>query len=166
VLRRKLVERGTVLVKKPGKMRWNYKSPEEKVFVSDGTRMYFYEPANNHVTINPVPQQDEPASAALFLTGQGNVVRDFTVSFADGGAADEWRLRLQPKKPQPEYDWLEVTVERKSMQIRALAFADSQGGRSSFQFANVKENVGLTDKTFAFLIPRGADVTYAGRAKE
>ncbi len=42
VLKRKREERGTLLVKKPGKMRWNYKAPDEKVFVSDGVRLIQY----------------------------------------------------------------------------------------------------------------------------
>src|SRR4029453_4150805 len=45
VLRKKLVERGTVMVRKPGKMRWAYKAPEEKLFISDGSKMYMYTPA-------------------------------------------------------------------------------------------------------------------------
>ena len=55
VLRKKLVERGSVFVKKPGQMRWTYKAPEEKVFVSDGTRMYMHTPADNQVIVSPVP---------------------------------------------------------------------------------------------------------------
>jgi outer membrane lipoprotein carrier protein len=166
VLRRKRVESGSVLVKKPGKMRWTYTSPEEKHFVSDGVRMYFHLPATNQVTISQVPEGDEAATAALFLTGKGDLVRDFSISFAEGAAPDERRLRLKPKRRQPEYDWLELTIDRKTMQIRAITAADLQGGRSTFQFSNVKENLGLADKTFAFSVPRGADVTYEGRARQ
>ena len=53
VLRKKLVERGTVIVKKPGKMRWTYKAPEEKVFVSDGAKMYMHMPADKQVIVSP-----------------------------------------------------------------------------------------------------------------
>jgi outer membrane lipoprotein carrier protein len=166
VLRRKRTESGTVVVKKPGRMRWDYKTPEPKLFVSDGTRMYFHLPATNHVTVSPVPQGEEAATAALFLTGKGDILRDFDVALADGASADEWRLKLTPKRRQPEYDWLELRVDRKTMQIRAIAAADAQGGRSTFEFSDIKENIGPADKTFAFSIPRGADVTYEGRAKQ
>src|SRR4029450_788078 len=54
VLRKKLVERGSVMVKKPGKMRWAYKAPEEKLFVSDGARMYMHTPADNQVIVSAV----------------------------------------------------------------------------------------------------------------
>jgi outer membrane lipoprotein carrier protein len=165
VLRRKLVERGTVFVKKPGRMRWHYKAPEEKYFVSDGAQLYFYDPQNNQVTISAVPQDDQAATAVLFLTGKGNLTRDFRVTFAEGGPAGAQALHLEPTHPQAEYDWLELVADAQTLQIRTLVAADRQGGRSTFQFSNFKENVGLTDKTFAFTIPRGAEVIHAGRAK-
>jgi outer membrane lipoprotein carrier protein len=162
ILRKKQTEQGFVQVKKPGKMRWDYKVPEPKVFVSDGRRIYLYVPADNQVIVSPVPEQDQATTAVLFLVGKGNLTRDFTVSYAEGGGSDMYALRLQPKLPERDYDWLQVVVDRRTLQIRSLSAADSQGGRSTFQFSNFKENVGLSDKTFAFKIPRGADVTTNG----
>lgn len=162
VLRKKLVERGTVLIKKPGRMKWTYKAPEEKVFVSDGIRMYMHTPADNQVVVSPVPRDDEATTAVLFLTGKGSLTRDFTVSFADGAAPDTYVLRLQPRLQERDYDWLQLVVDRTTLQLRALTAADKQGTRSTFRFSNFKENVGLSDKTFAFTIPRGADVIQAG----
>src|SRR6476469_9933805 len=110
VLRKKLVERGTVLVKKPGKMRWNYKVPEEKVFVSDGTRMFMHTPADNQVIVSPVPSDDQATTAVLFLTGKGKLTRDFAISFDQAGSADTYALRLLPKLPQRDYDWLQLVA--------------------------------------------------------
>ena len=162
ILRKKQTEQGFVQVKKPGKMRWDYKAPEPKVFVSDGRRIYLYVPADNQVIVSPVPEQDQATTAVLFLVGKGNLTRDFSVSYADGGGPDSYALRLQPKLPERDYDWLQIVVDRRTLQIRSLSAADSQGGRSTFQFSNFKENVGLSDKTFTFKIPRGADVTTNG----
>jgi outer membrane lipoprotein carrier protein len=162
VLRKKLVERGTLLVKKPGKMRWTYKEPEQKVFVSDGIRMYMHTPADNQVIVSAVPGEDQATTAVLFLTGKGRLTRDFIVSFAEGGGPDTYALRLQPKLPERDYDWLQLVVDRKTLQIRSLAASDKQGTHSTFTFSNFKENVGLTDKAFTFTIPRGADVIQAG----
>ena len=162
LLRKKQTERGVVQVKKPGKMRWDYKSPEQKLFLSDGRHIYLHVPADNQVIISNVPEQDEATTAVLFLVGKGNLTRDFTVSYAEGGGPDTYALRLQPKLPERDYDWLQLIVDRKTLQIRSLSAADSQGGRSTFQFSNFKENAGLSDKTFTFKIPRGADVTNNG----
>jgi outer membrane lipoprotein carrier protein len=159
ILRKKQTERGFVQVKKPGMMRWDYQAPEPKVFVSDGRRIYLHIPADNQVVISPVPDQDQATTAVLFLVGKGNLTRDFNVSYAEGGTADTYALRLDPKLPERDYDWLQIIVDRRTLQIKSLSAADAQGGRSTFQFSNFKENVGLPDKTFAFKIPRGADVT-------
>jgi outer membrane lipoprotein carrier protein len=158
VLRRKLTERGVVQVKKPGRMRWDYQSPEKKLFVSDGSDMYLHEVAANQVTVFPVPKGDEAATAVLFLAGKGNVTRDFTVSHAEGATDSTYALRLTPKSPERDYDWLVMLVDRASYQIRSLSAADAQGGRSTFEFSNIRENTGLADRVFTFTIPRGADV--------
>jgi outer membrane lipoprotein carrier protein len=164
VLRKKLVEHGTVMVKKPGKMRWTYKAPEEKVFVSDGVRMYMHTPADNQVIVSPVPTDDQATTAVLFLSGKGQLTRDFTVSLVPGSPAGSYALKLQPKLQERDYDWLQLVVDRTTFQILSLTTADKQGTRSTFTFSSFKENVGLSDKTFAFTIPRGADVIQAGPA--
>src|SRR4029453_17080962 len=135
LLRKKQTERGVVQVKKPGKMRWDYKSPETKVFVSDGHRIYLQVPADNPGDGRPVPEQDQGTTAVLFLVGKGNLTRDFTVSYTDGGGPDTYALRLQPKLPERDYDWLQLVLDRRTLQIRSLTAADSQGGRSTFQFS-------------------------------
>jgi outer membrane lipoprotein carrier protein len=163
VLKRKREERGTLFVKKPGKMRWNYKAPDEKVFVSNGVRLIQFFPAENRALVGPVPDDDQ--AAVLFLAGKGNLVRDFNVSFGQPAAPNSWTLRLEPKQPQQEYDWLEVTAARDTLRLLALTVAEKQGSRSTFTLTNFKENPGLPDKEFDFSIPRGVEVTNAGPAK-
>ena len=158
VLKRKLTEKGRVQVKKPGRMRWDYTSPEKKLFVSDGSRIYLWVPADNQVTTSEVPKQDEATTAVLFLVGKGNLTRDFNVSFAAGAPPGTHGLRLDPKLPERDYDWLEIVVDQKTLQIRSLTAGDRQGGQSTFQLSNFKENVGIPDSAFTFKIPPGADV--------
>jgi outer membrane lipoprotein carrier protein len=166
VLRRKAnAERGTVFIKKPGKMRWNYKSPEEKVFVSDGRQMQLYVPADRQVVVSDVPAEDRATSAILFLMGRGNLVRDFDIRHADGATDSTYVLRLDPKIRQTDYDWLQVTIDRKSFRILELTAGDQQGGRSTFRFSNFKENPGVSDKTFAFTPPRGTDIVKSGQPR-
>lgn len=162
--RRPVTERGTVQVKKPGKMRWDYTSPEKKLFVSDGAKIWLYVPADKQATVTPVPKQDEATTAVLFLVGKGNLTRDFNVRFMDKVEPGTYGLRLDPKLPERDYDWLEIVVDRSNLQIRSLTAADRQGGQSTFVLSDFKENVGLADKTFAFTPPRGTDVIQAGKS--
>lgn len=163
VLKRKVTERGKVQVKKPGKMKWDYTFPEKKLFVSDGSQIYLWVPADNQVTRSAVPKENEATTAVLFLAGKGNLTRDFNVSFAPNAPEGTFALRLEPKLPERDYDWLQLVIDQKTLQIRGLTTADRQGGLSTFNFSNLRENVGIPDSVFAFRIPKGADVVDAGR---
>jgi outer membrane lipoprotein carrier protein len=161
VLRRKTTERGTVLIRKPGRMRWAYTAPEEKLFVSDGVKMYAWVPADRQVTVSSLPKGDDPSTPILFLVGRGNITRDFDVTIAPDAAAAPgatWSLQLVPKRRVPDFDSLTLVVDRASLAMRMLTARDSQGGTSTFTFTNLKENVGIPDSKFAFTIPRGAEV--------
>jgi outer membrane lipoprotein carrier protein len=162
VLNKTSTERGTVQIKKPGRMRWDYTAPDKKLFIADGHTVYSYIPADKQVIVNDMPSDDEATTAVLFLAGKGSLTRDFNVSYAEGETADTWALRLDPRRKQRDYDWLVVVVDRATLQIRSLIAADQQGGRSTFVFTNYRENTGLSDKTFEFRIPRGVDVIKAG----
>jgi outer membrane lipoprotein carrier protein len=165
VLRKQITESGRVLIKKPGKMRWEYTKPEEKLFVSDGLKMYSYLPQDKQVIVTSVPQGDEATTSMSFLTGKADLTRDFSATVVDTppelprGAES---LKLVPTTRQRDYDWLILAVDPKSLAIVGLVTVDAQGGKSSFSFANLKENVGLADKEFAFKIPRGVDVVTDG----
>lgn len=167
-LRTALTEKGRVLVKRPGKMRWDYTSPERKQFVSDGVKVYSYLPADRQVLVSDVPPEDRAATPALFLAGKGSLLKDFTATLgevptdAPSGARS---LKLVPKTPQPDYDWLILLVDAGTLMLRELVSADAQGGTSRFTFANLKENVGIADKEFEFKIPRGVDVLSDGTSR-
>jgi outer membrane lipoprotein carrier protein len=161
VLRKEATERGRLQVKKPGKMRWEYTAPEQKLFVSDGLKMYSYLPQDKQVMVQSIPQDNQPSIPTMFLSGKGDLDRDFNATLVDpptGSPSGTLALKLVPKKAQPDYDWLILAVAPGSLELRGLVTADSQGGQSSFSFTNLKENPGIADKQFAFTIPRGVDV--------
>src|SRR4051812_45489778 len=146
VLKKQLTERGRLLIKKPGKMRWDYTSPEPKEFVSDGLKLYSYLPGDKQVIVSSVPQGDDAATPALFLSGKGNLTRDFTSSLVNAPAgvpAGSHALKLIPKSRQAEYDWIVLAFNPATFAIQGLMTVDGQGGTSTFSFTNMKENVGL-----------------------
>src|SRR4051812_45867777 len=150
VLKQQATERGRMMVKKPGKMRWEYTSPEKKTFVSDGHKMYSYLPKDRQVIVSTIPAQDNAATPALFLTGKGNISRDYNVAFDKVPEAppESIALRLTPKKREAEYDWLTLVVDPGTLRLRMLITVDPQGGRSAFAFTNLKENNRLADNLF------------------
>lgn len=162
VLRTQTTERGTVAVKKPGLLRFVYTSPERKEFVSDGRKIYFYVPQDKQVQVSDAPSVDQATTPVLFLAGKGDIGRDFTATYADTSPAGTVSLKLTPRQSEPDYEYLIVAVDPVTLQIRALTTRDRQGGDSALTFSNLKENTGISDKEFAFRIPRGVDVITDG----
>ena len=163
LLKTKTTEQGTVAIKRPGRMRWVYTKPERKEFVSNGRLIYSYIPLDKQVVVSPMPEEAQ-TTPALFLSGRGHLVRDFTASFAEvpGAAQGSIGLKLVPKKDDPEVEWLLIAVDPASLQIGTLIALDRQGGRSTFTFINLKENRNLSDTIFDFKVPRGVDVITNG----
>jgi outer membrane lipoprotein carrier protein len=153
-LGREVVEKGVVSLKPPSRMRWEYRDPEKKTFVSDGKMSYFYVPADRQVIRRE--QSDSRDLPALILSGQADIVATFDVALETGPAGRQ-RLRLTPKRPEPEIEHLYVDVDG-AERIRAILVVDAQGNRSQFAFDDIRENVGLDDRLFHFEVPRGVEV--------
>jgi outer membrane lipoprotein carrier protein len=164
VLRTQSREEGKVAIKKPGRMRWTYVKPERKEFVSDGVKVYSYIPLDQQVIVSSVPPDNEANTPDLFLTGKGDIVRDFTAAAGDPAVPGTVAVKLTPRRTAPEFESLVVSVDPRTLQIRALSTLDRQGGQSTLVFTNLKENTGISDKEFAFRIPRGVDVITNGQS--
>jgi outer membrane lipoprotein carrier protein len=164
VLRTKTTERGSLKIKRPGRIRFTYTKPERKEFVSDGVRLYTHLVADKQVIVSPAPSAEDGDVPAMFLAGRSDLARDYTPSFTalPGAASGLITLKLVPKNRESEFESLGIGVDPKSLQIQFLTAVDKQGGRSSFTFSNLKENRGLSDKEFEFRVPRGVDVVTQG----
>src|SRR5690349_13257301 len=110
VLRTQTTERGTVKIKKPGRMRWIYTAPEKKEFVSDGLKIYSYLPQDKQVIVAALPPENQATTPALFLAGKGDISRDFAATYAEASPAatpaGTTSLKLTPRRSEPEYEYL------------------------------------------------------------
>ena len=153
LLGRELVERGTLAIKRPDRMLWEYKEPEKKTFVSDGRKTYFYVPSDKQVVVRDASESTSDVALKL-LSGRGDLLAEFQV-FAVPGAPD--RVRLTPRGEATEVR--EVVIEADTNgRIVGLELVDLQGNRSRFRFDDVHENLGLSDSLFEFKVPHGVEV--------
>jgi len=155
MLGREIVERGVVSIKRPGRMRWEYKDPEAKLFISDGRTFYFYVPADRQVVVSE--QDAERSLAGRLLSGRGGLLDEFDASLDEPLEEGVLRVKLVPRREQPDVDRAFVDVEP-SGRIRSILLLDVQGNRTRFRFESVRENVGLADKLFRFDVPAGVEV--------
>lgn len=152
---------GTVLLKKGGKMRWDYKSPSPQQIVSDGSSLWVYTPELNQVNKGDAPKA-LAGPAGSFLAGLGRVREEFTVRFLNPAAkvdgAGRYALDLTPKNPTPFLTRLVLAVDPKDFIVRQAVLYDQLGNAVTMNFTRVVTNTGLADTLFAFTPPKGAAV--------
>jgi outer membrane lipoprotein carrier protein len=155
LLGRELVERGKVSIKRPGRMRWEYQEPEEKLFLSDGKNFYFYVPEDRQVIIQA--QDDQRSLAARLLFGDAKLLDEFEASLDEPFEEGVLRLRLVPREENAELQRAYIDAEPSGL-IRSILIEDIQGNRTLFRFEDLRENTGLSDGLFEFEIPPGVEV--------
>jgi outer membrane lipoprotein carrier protein len=164
---RVLRESGRLLLKRPGKARWDYESPERKLFVSDGKNIYFYVYGERHATRGSVKESGDPQIPFLFLLGRGNLRRDFSrievVSDEQTTRPGNVLLRLVPKRAPDEFKQILAEVNPSSLDVARLVVIDRKGSRMDFLLSNVKENWTAPDDQFKFTQPPGVTIMRAER---
>lgn len=159
-------ESGHLLLKKPGKMRWDYTAPETKLYVSDGKLIYEYLPAERLATRATIKETNDLRAPFMFLLGRGNLRRDFKrIEFSSESPvrAGHRVLRLIPARAS-EFRELLLEVEPQTLGLARLSFIDQNGARSDFLFSSVHENVPAEDAQFTFKPPAGVEVRGEGQA--
>src|SRR5262245_61531674 len=161
---RVLREAGHLLLKRPGKARWEYTSPERKVFVSDGKNVFFYVYGEKTATRSTIKEAADPQIPFLFLLGRGNLRRDFSrIEMASSESAiDKGNqvLRLFPRRAPEEFKQLLVEVSATS-DVRRMVIFERNGARMDFLLSNVAENHIAPDSQFQFTPPAGVTVKQA-----
>ena len=153
--------RGTLYLKKPGRLRWEYQTPTPQEIVSDGTRLWIYTPELKQVNVSAAPAV-LVGPAGSFLQGLGQVREHFEPRFlnpaqptdADGLVV----LDLVPKRPQPLMTRLIVSVDPRSWLVRQAVIHDELGNTVTVRFGDAVVNSGLSDSLFVFVPPPGVAV--------
>jgi outer membrane lipoprotein carrier protein len=150
--------RGTVYLKKGGKLRWEYTEPTPQEIVSDGKKLWVYTPTLNQANVTEAPQA-LAGPAGSFLAGLGRLRSEFNVRFLNPAqprdADGNWVLDLVPKQPLPTMARLILSVDPKSWEIRKAILHDQFENTVTMQFTKVAVNSGLPDRTFTFVAPKG-----------
>ncbi len=162
---RTLRESGHFLLKRPGKARWEYTSPEKKLFISDGRNIYFHVEGERHATEALVRDSADPQIPFLFLLGRGNLRRDFSrielVNDERPVGGGNLVLRLVPRRAPDEFKQLLVEVAPASAEVRRLVIFQRNGARMDFILSNLREGFAAPDERFRFVAPPGVEIRKA-----
>ncbi len=145
---------GELALKRPGLFRWHTDEPQEQLLVSNGEKVWLYDPDLQQVTIQKLDQR-LTHTPALLLSGDVSEIRqNFDISFKEAG--DVVDFTLKPKAKDTLFDSLRLSF-RKGV-INDMQLIDSVGQRTNILFLSVKMNPVVDAKQFTFEVPAGADV--------
>lgn len=154
-------ESGTLWLKKPGKMRWEYRSPREKLFLSDGKNAWFYLPADRQAWQTPVRKLDDLRSPLAFLLGKTKLEKELQALSlaldATPSQAGNVVLRGVPKGIADRVNqvMLEITPAN---QIARIVLEEQDGSVTEYAFRDPRENVEVAEERFRFVCPPRVEV--------
>jgi outer membrane lipoprotein carrier protein len=154
-------EQGALYLRKPGRMRWEYESPETKLFVTDGRQAVLFVPSENRVMQSAIKESDDIKAPLAFLLGRLNFSEQFervetSPQFASAEKGD-FIFKAYSKKMAERLEWVLFEVSP-SFEIRRLVAREMGGIETEFRFNGIETNPPLADSIFRFTPPTGAEV--------
>lgn len=145
---------GTLALKRPGMFRWHTDPPLEQLLVSDGERIWLYDPDLEQVTIQKMDKRLSHTPALLLSGDVSQLQENFNIEWSEGSSVVDFTLT--PKEADSMFDNLRVSFS--DGVINDMQMSDPVGQRTNILFRNVQLNQPLDDAQFTFDVPDGVDV--------
>ncbi|MGA2144502.1 MAG: outer membrane lipoprotein carrier protein LolA [Bryobacteraceae bacterium] len=155
------IESGTLDLRKPGRMRWDYRKPAGKLAVSDGKFLYLYDPEQNQARRWKMQDTEDLRAPLAFLLGKLHFQKEFkNIQGRPDGAGT--RITAEPQNDNLPYSAVEfvVTPEGRIEEVKVTSFDRSV---QDYTFADEKMDPPLSDRLFQFQLPPGAQLTEGGQ---
>jgi len=169
-----VAESGTVYFSRPGRMRWEYESPQQKLFLVDGTNAWFYVPADHTASRAKMQESSDWRTPLALLAGKADLSRFCSsIAIIDPSAGPETArddrptgtgnvvLRCMPRNnsadPADQIREVLLEVDAESRLVRVVI---RQPGKleTEFRFGNWEENLPIPEAKFHFVPPPGVAV--------
>ena len=157
-------ERGVLYLRRPALMRWEYRRPEFKLAVVDGTRTWLYIPAENQVIVGTLEEVQRSGVAGLLLAGRVDLQSDFEVrpnAAEEAPPSGTAALTLIPRGPAKEFTRIDVTFSLETDLPIRIAVHGSLGEVMEYRFSHVRTGMPLDRSLFLFEPPEGVEVVLA-----
>lgn len=149
---------GKLVVKRPGKMRWEYLLPEEQTVISNGQSMWIHRPADNQVMVGKSPDFFGQGNGAGFLSDIRQVRKSFTIQLEPADNEAYYRLNLKPMQPNPEMTDISLLVHKTTFQVDQIVTHNAYGDETRIVLSEYRFNLDPEEVLFNFVIPQGIDV--------
>ena len=154
-------EAGTVYLKKPERMLWNYTKPSMKKLIINPRKAWLYIPDDNIVYVQDAKKVLSSKMTIRFLTGIENLKDDFETAFSAGGPTDtegNYVIILTPHEYKAGIKTLMLTVDKNNFRIIECVFTDMYDNTTRLSFSDIKFNINPPDELFDFIPPSGVEI--------
>lgn len=149
---------GHLMVKQPGKMRWEYTLPDKQTIITDSRSLWIYRPEDKQVMVGKAPEFFKGGKGATFLSDIRQLRKSFTIELAPGKSDEYHRLRLVPKNPSPDLSDVALLVAKSTYQVDQVITHNQYGDETQIVLNNYQFNLNPKEELFRFQIPQGVDV--------
>jgi outer membrane lipoprotein carrier protein len=149
---------GSLKVKYPGKMRWEYEKPEPMLFVTDGATLWMYQPRERQVTVGQADAVLGGSQGASFLSDIRLLRRQFRIELDPSGSDQLARLKLTPREAAFDIAFIILTIDRSTHDVVAVLTVNQYDDRTRIVFHDIVFQQKFPDALFQFEIPEGVDV--------
>jgi len=146
--------KGTFVLQRPGKFRWDYRAPYPQLIVADGRKLWIYDPDLEQVTVKQLDSVLGGTPAQL-LSGARFPQQDFTVISLGTRNALDW-VELTPKASEKDFEKVQLGFDQRD--LRMMTVTDNFGNTTHLKFNNLQRNPSIEASTFVFTPPKGVDV--------
>jgi outer membrane lipoprotein carrier protein len=157
MINRTEITKGNVQIKKPGKMKWVYNSPDTEILISDQKNLWLYTPEEEQATKIPIESVYSSNTPALFLAGQG-VLTDMFDIMQVRAEKDKFVVTFTPKEVESNLSRLILRANKNNYQITGATVYDRLGNETSIRFRSIRINEKIPENVFNFEVPAGIEI--------
>ena len=157
MINRTEITQGTVQIKKPGKMKWIYKSPDPQILVSNQKVLWLYAPEDEQVTRMLIENVYSSNTPALFLAGQGILTETFDIVKVQK-EKNKFIVVFTPKEIESNLSRFTLRANKNNYQITGATVYDKLGNKTEIRFRSIRVNEEIPENVFNFEIPSGVEI--------
>ena len=152
------VASGSIYVKRPGMMRWEYDKPDKQTITTNGEKLWVYKPDDNQVMIGKAPSFFGDGKGAGFLSDIKLIREKFEVHLEKQKSDHDYVLKLLPKEQTAGIAEIYLAISKITFKIKKITTRNEYDDETVIDLINSKFNLNLDKSLFHFIVPKGTDV--------
>ncbi|MBW1724456.1 MAG: outer membrane lipoprotein carrier protein LolA [Deltaproteobacteria bacterium] len=149
---------GKAFFKRPGKMRWEYETPDRQIIMTDNETLWIFRPEDNQVMIGKAPSFFEGGKGFSFLSDMKLIKNKFSIALEKKTGNDYYKLKLLPREKAFDVSVIYLSVSTKTFDVVKIVTVNSYGDETLIVFRDIQFRKKIDDSMFSFKLPEGVEV--------